>query len=293
MSTCLSLIVRQRNFFPLLAGSLLLSVVPSLSLAASPAVAHEKFTRQSAGASVRQTPKSYVGDAVVVNAASYLPGISPGGLVTIFGHNLTDVNGIVLAGTDPFPDQLAGVSVLINGIYAPIFGVAYANGEDQISVQVPYSTATGPSAAEVQVYNHSALVADFITDSYVEDPGIFMYNGTYAIAVRYSDGSLVGPDNPAYPGDILTVYTTGLGPLSQNLTDGYGAPSNPLAYTVDPFQMDVNGQPVDVLFSGLAPGFVGLYQLNVQLPQNLPAGTLNMQIYSQYANSGVALLPVN
>jgi uncharacterized protein (TIGR03437 family) len=145
----------------------------------------------------------------------------------------------------------------------------------------------------VQVYNHSTLVADLITDSFVEDPGIFIYNGTYAVAVRYDDGSLVGPNNPAHPGDILTVYTTGLGPLSENLTDGYGAPSNPLAYTVDPFQMDVNGQQVEVLFSGLAPGFVGLYQLNVRLPRNLPFGTLNMQIYSQYANSGVALLPVD
>jgi uncharacterized protein (TIGR03437 family) len=293
MSTCSLPIFRKRHLFQLFASSLLLSVVPSVSMAASPTVAHEKFTRQSAGASLRQTTKSSYGDAVVVNAASYLPGISPGGLVTIFGHNLTDVNGIVLAGTDPFPDQLAGVSVLINGIYAPIFGVAYANGEDQISVQVPYSTATGPGSAEVQVYNHSTLVADLITDSFVEDPGIFIYNGTYAVAVRYDDGSLVGPNNPAHPGDILTVYTTGLGPLSENLTDGYGAPSNPLAYTVDPFQMDVNGQQVEVLFSGLAPGFVGLYQLNVRLPRNLPFGTLNMQIYSQYANSGVALLPVD
>jgi hypothetical protein len=114
MSTCSLPIFRKRHLFQLFASSLLLSVVPSVSMAASPTVAHEKFTRQSAGASLRQTTKSSYGDAVVVNAASYLPGISPGGLVTIFGHNLTDVNGIVLAGTDPFPDQLAGVSVLIN-----------------------------------------------------------------------------------------------------------------------------------------------------------------------------------
>ena len=273
-------------------GSVLLSLLAAAAPAATPLV-HEKFSRHSTGAGIHKSFPKALGNAVVVNAASYLPGISPGGLVTIFGQNLSQVTGIVLETTDPFPNILAGVEVLINGVHAPIYGVAYANGEDQISVQVPYATATGPSAAEIQVYNYGQLVADFLTDSYVEDPGIFMYNGSYAVAFRYPDYSLIGPSNPAFPGDVLTVYATGLGPLDQQLFDGYGAPSNPLARTIDPFQVDVAGQPVNVLFSGLAPGFAGLYQLNIQLPNNLPAGNLDMQVFSSYANSGVVTLPVN
>ena len=232
-------------------------------------------------------------DVAVVNAASYLPGISPGGLITIFGNNLSSVTGIVVAGTDPLPNELAGVSVLINGLYAPVFAVAYANGEDQVSVQVPYETAVGPGAALIDVYNNGVLEASVRVDSFTEAPGIFMYDGTYAVAVRYADGSVTGPTNPAFPGDILTLYTTGLGPLTLNLVDGVGAPFDPLAYTQDPFTVTVAGEQCQVLFSGLAPGYVGLYQLNIVLPSDLPRGNLDMQITSPYASSGVAILPVN
>ncbi len=282
----------DRKLLGVFAGVSLLSFAV-VAAEAAPVAAHPKFSRQSVGAGVHRQFAKQVGNAVIVNAASYLPGISPGGLVTIFGQNLSSVNDIEVPGTDPLPTTFAGVSVLINGIYAPIFSVAYANGEDQISVQVPYETATGPSAAEVQVYNNGNLVADFLTDSYVEDPGIFLYGNNYAVAVNAADYSLIGPNNPAYPGEIITLYTTGLGPLTLNLQDGVGAPYNPLAYTQDPFQVLIAGQQANVLFSGLAPGFVGLYQLNIQLPNNLPAGNLDLQIYTSYANSGIATLPVN
>ena len=68
---------------------------------------------------------------VVVNAASYLAGISPGGLATIFGENLTTVNGVVVSGVDPLPTVLSGVSVLVNGVLAPLFSIAYSGGEEE------------------------------------------------------------------------------------------------------------------------------------------------------------------
>src|SRR5580704_9345653 len=106
------------------------------------------------------------GGAVIVNAASYEEGISPGGLATIFGDNLTTVTGIVYAYANPLPDELAGVQVFVGGIPAPIYGIAYAGGQDQISIQVPYAAPTGPGAAEIQVVDEGAIVADFFTDSF-------------------------------------------------------------------------------------------------------------------------------
>jgi uncharacterized protein (TIGR03437 family) len=217
--------------------------------------------------------------------------VSPGALATVFGQDLSDVTGVVVAGTNPLPLTLVGVSVTVNGIPAPIFSVAYANGEDQISFQVPYGTPTGPGAADVQVLDYGQVVATITTDSFTEDPGIFMYRGDYAVA-QASDYSLIGPDNPAIPGEAIILYTTGLGPLNLVLPDGYGAPSNPLAYTQDPFQVIIAGEPAQVFFSGLAPGFVGLYQINLTLPRDLPPGNLDIQITSPYANSQVATLPV-
>jgi minor extracellular serine protease Vpr len=239
------------------------------------------------------TPSVTSGNVAVVNAASFLPGVSPGALITIFGDNLSDVSGIVVANTNPLPYELAHVSVSINGISAPLFSVAYNGAEDQISVQVPYAIATGPGAALVEVFDYGFSVGTARTDSFDEDPGIFMYQGTNAVALLYPDYSLLGPNNAALPGDYIILYATGLGPLSLNLRDGYGAPSDPLADTQDPFQVLIAGEACRVFFSGLAPGFVGLYQLNIQLPLDLPRGTLDVQITSPFANSNVAALRVN
>jgi minor extracellular serine protease Vpr len=239
----------------------------------------------------RVRPHADVG-SVVVNAASFENGVSPGALATIFGSDLTSVTGTVIAQTFPLPTILADVSVLVDGVAAPIYSIAFANGEDQISFQVPYDTHTGPGAVQVEVFDGRDRTASIITDSYTEDPGVFAYQANYALAVHSSDGALVGPDDPAFPGEVLVLYVTGLGPLSLQLQDGYPAPSDPLAHTVDPFSVLVDGQDSEVFFSGLAPGFVGLYQINLRVPRNIGSGDLNLEIQSPYASSRIVILPV-
>lgn len=279
-------------------GISLLTLFSFPGLAAEKPVAKTPFYRPHYRSRISPGKPKDVGNAVVVNAASYESGISPGGLATIFGDDLTTVSGIVLAGEDPLPAHLAGVDVFVSGTPAPIYGIAYAGGEDQISIQVPYEAPTGPNAAEIQVYDEGVLVADFFTDSFTEDPGIFTYDSNYAIA-QASDYSLIGPDNPAIPGEPLVLYVTGLGPLEVNgdpnaLVDGYGAPTAPpLALTVDPFQVVLDNEACNVFFSGLAPGFVGLYQINFYVPSDAAQGNLPISIQSTYANSANAVLPVN
>jgi uncharacterized protein (TIGR03437 family) len=119
-----------------------------------------------------------------------------------------------------------------------------------------------------------------------------MYQGNFAIA-EASDYSLIGPNNPAIPGEPLVLYVTGLGPLTLLLTDGYGSPTRPpLAETIDPFQVILDNELCQVFFSGLAPGFVGLYQINFYVPRDAAAGNLDIYIQSPYANSLIATLPV-
>jgi uncharacterized protein (TIGR03437 family) len=62
--------------------------------------------------------------------------------------------------------------------------------------------------------------------------------------------------------------------------------------TIDPFQVILNNENCSVFFSGLAPGFVGLYQINFYVPQDAAAGDLPIFIQNPYANSGTAILPV-
>ena len=281
--------------FALVATIPVVSAAPQDTSAAAPQNKLRYF-RPAPGAApteANQTGKAVATPQIaVVNSASYLTGICPGGFATIFGNNLTDVSGVVIATTNPLPLVLSNVSVLVNGTYAPLFSIAYANGQDQISFQVPYGAATGPGSIFIEVLDYGRTTGTTRTDSYIEDPGIFMYQGTNAVAIVYPSYSLVGPNSPARPGDTIVLYATGLGPLSQNLTDGYGAPSNPPAYTIDPFDVFINGEKCRVLFSGLAPGFVGLYQLNLVLPSDLPNGNLVMRISSPYASSNDAILRI-
>jgi len=142
------------------------------SAGAAPAKVKQQFFPPKAA--VRQAARSSSG-TTVVNAASYLPGVSPGALATVFGTNLTDVSGIVTATTNPLPLVLANVSVRVNGIPAPMFSVAFANGLDQISFQIPWETDTGPGAADVQVFDYGNQTAELQVDSFVEDPGVFAF----------------------------------------------------------------------------------------------------------------------
>ena len=279
--------VTQLSFPKSFSLVLVAAAMPTL-FGAAPAAEPLKYFRP-AGAPVAVQASTSI---AVVNSASFLPGISPGGLATIFGQNLTDVSGVIVPNSNPLPTQLANVNVLVNGVYAPIFSIAYAGGQDQISVQIPYGTNVGPGAAFIEVLDYGRTTGTARVDSFTEDPGIFAYNGNYAVGLLYPNYSLIGPSNPARPGDVVVLYTTGLGPLNQNLRDGYGAPYDPLAYTREPFQVLVNGQVCQVFFSGLGPGYVGLYQVNMILPNNLPRGNLTIQIVSPYANSNVAILPV-
>jgi minor extracellular serine protease Vpr len=266
-----------------------LCVLMLVALGLPPATAATKpFYRQ------RHAPPggSALTDTVVLNAASFEPGICPGGLATIFGPDLTSVSSVVIAPRLPLPTVLANVSVVVNGVPAPIYSIAFADRQDQISFQVPYATATGPGAVEIEVFDGDIQTADIFTDSFVQDPGIFVYNN-HALAVHPSDGALVTPDDPAFPGEVLILYATGLGPLSIPLADGYPAPSSPLAYTIEPFQVIVEGESSEVLFSGLAPGFDGVYQINFRVPRDAPSGALDIFIQSPYATSRTVALPVD
>jgi uncharacterized protein (TIGR03437 family) len=255
------------------------------------AVTPSKHTRYFPNPYTRHVKRAAPGDPAIVNAASFLPGISPGGLASIFSQDLLSIDGAISAGTTPLPTVLAGISVAINGVNAPLLVVSSTGGNDQINLQVPWETPTGPGAATIEIIEDGDVLTTFDTDSYTEDPGIFTYNN-YALAIRNANGQLVGADNPVSPGDVIILYTTGLGPVTVDVPDGVPGPSDPLADTQDPFDALVNNEPCQVLFSGLAPGFTGLYQLNLVLPDDLPPGDLDIKISTPYAGSGSARLPV-
>jgi uncharacterized protein (TIGR03437 family) len=93
-------------------------------------------------------------------------------------------------------------------------------------------------------------------------------------AITHADGSLVSATSPAAANETVVVYATGLGPVSGAMVTGKPASSTSLQPTTpQPATATLGGIPATVSFSGLTPGFTGLYQVNVQVPANVPSGS--------------------
>ncbi|MCH7979577.1 MAG: hypothetical protein IH935_11475, partial [Acidobacteria bacterium] len=96
-------------------------------------------------------------------------------------------------------------------------------------------------------------------------PGIFTIpsGGEGPGAILHADGSLVTSQNPAAPGEVIVIFCTGLGEVDPPLASGIPAG---LHRTVTPVTVTIDGVPAAVQFDGMAPGFVGLYQVNAVVP---------------------------
>jgi uncharacterized protein (TIGR03437 family) len=226
------------------------------------------------GASPLDVPASSI-----VNAASFAPGLPlPGGLASVFLRGL-NLSGTVIGSGSPLPTELAGVSILVDGVLAPILAVApLASGMQQINFQVPFEAAS--NVVEIR-YQGSSTFAFPQTAA----PGIFTLSDGAPAIQHSADYSLVTPSNPAVPGEVIIVYATGLGQVTPAVPSGVAASApTPATPTCGSFFAQQSAPPFltgSILYAGLTPGFVGLYQLNVQLPQSLPAGTWQFSIDAQ------------
>jgi len=214
----------------------------------------------------------------VVNAASFTAALSPGALASIFGSNFAGAGGS--AASLPLPPRVGGASVLVNGVAAPVL---YASSS-QINFQIPWEMQ--PGTATVMV-NSGGMVSNQVNVTIqAAAPGLFV-NGSHAI-VQNSDFSLNSSSNPAKAGNTIIAYLTGAGAASPQPADGAAAGSEPLS-TVSPAPTaSIGGTSAMVTFAGLAPGFVGLWQLNIVVPSVTNAGDLPLVVSAggQSSNAG-------
>jgi uncharacterized protein (TIGR03437 family) len=213
--------------------------------------------------------------AGIVNAA-YSGGIVPGSIATLFGLNVTNLNGIASAPGFPLPRALNNVSITLNGVAAPLFAVAGIGASEQINFQVPEELA-GASTASVIVRNNGVDSAPVEINLSSSAPGIFTFDGTDA-AVRHANGQPVSAANPADRNEVVSLFLTGLGPVDRPPGSGNPAPSSPAARTLAAPLATVAGRAATVEFSGLAPGFAGLYQVNLRIPADAPSGSQELRI---------------
>jgi len=214
----------------------------------------------------------------VVNAASFVNGqpVAPGSIVAIFGTQLA--SQLALADSVPLATSLAGVSVTFNNIKAPLQFVSTG----QINAQVPLEVNPSGSANMV-VNNNGNLSTVTSVPMALLAPGVFQFN-SHAIAVNVTDpnsqryatisapsGSISGLTTfPAQVGDTLFLYATGLGPVTPAVPTGAAATG--ATSTNNTPTVLVGGVPAKVTFSGLAPGYPGIYQVNFVIP-SVPSGS--------------------
>ncbi len=226
----------------------------------------------------------------VVNGASFVGGgVVPGEIATIFGTNLTSSTGINLT-SSPLPTAFLNSSVMVNNQPVALFAVDNVNGQQQINFQVPWEVASKPNAT-VAVENNSTASVSFELPVLAAQPGIFNYTvgGNIFGAILHANFQTANSANPAKPGETVLIYCTGLGAVSSAPEDG--APGNGEPTKATP-TVAIGGAIAVVSFSGLAPGFVGLYQINAEVPAGLTAGNQPVVVTVGEASSNSVLLPV-
>ena len=162
----------------------------------------------------------------VANAASFIPGLAPGGIVTIFGTNLSNISGIIAADKTPLPTDLGGTQVIVSGFAdsdgttsaAALFSVANINGQEQINLQIPWHVVglgcyiSAPDGCDVSivVINNGISSDRVVINTSIAQPGIFTVDGSTGLITQADTNQLVTKDAPAASGEVVSIYSTNL-----------------------------------------------------------------------------------
>ncbi len=229
-------------------------------------------------------------------ANSFAVGLAPGTFTALYGSQLASTTTVAAA---PYPASLGGVKVLVNGTAAPIYFISAS----QIDFVMPWAVAG--TQASIQVVT-SAGASNMVTAAIQTAPQIFTTNqqgsGQGAVLIA-GTSTIVAPagmfpgSRAAAAGEYISIYATGLGAVQNQPADG--APATGLSPTLAQPQVLIGCAGANeavglcsapVQFIGLAPGYVGLYQVNVQIPSSALSGN---QVPLQLSLSGAGGRPSN
>jgi uncharacterized protein (TIGR03437 family) len=187
--------------------------------------------------------------------------VVPGSAVTFYGANLS--GGTYSAAGSPLPRELGGVRVVLNGVPAPMISVTPTS----LIFQAPWETPSG-QPVDLQVITHAGSESETFAQTVITPvaiaPAPVSLPGTYGGTAIHQDGSgFVTDQNPANAGEVVYLYAMGLGPVAGPMITGLApiAPANVVTQLSCSFP---------VLYTGLAPGLPGYYQINILIPPKIP-----------------------
>ncbi len=216
------------------------------------------------------TPPPVISLSGTVNVASYAAPVAPGSIAAVFGSNLAIGQASSMA-PSPLPTTLAQGSFTIGGRAAPLFFAIPA----QVILQIPWELAGQTQTSIIATVNGVASNTQTVPLAPFA-PGIFSTNalGTGQGAILIAPTSqLAAPGTPAPRGGYVSIFCTGLGPVTNQPVTGIAAQADPLSLTTATPTVTIGGVTATLNYSGLAPGFAGLYQVNAQVPASVSPGS--------------------
>jgi uncharacterized protein (TIGR03437 family) len=238
----------------------------------------QEFAAKAGGFTVDFSGNARIGPAIgsggIVDGASFTPGraVAPGSIISIFGTHLSDTVGS--ATQFPLPLGIGGVAFSFD---IPSVGISlparfHFVSPTQINVQVPWELA-GHSSATVKViinYTYSTL---YTLNLATYAPGFFanLSNGVSVAASLDISNAVITASHPVGRGQAVQLFLNGLGPVNNQPADGWPA-ADASSTTVATPAISIGGQPATVTFSGLAPGYADLYQVNAVVPSDIGTG---------------------
>ena len=255
------------------------------------------FTATAGGLSVEfdgyALPLPAVNGNGVVNASSNQvgQGLAPGSYISIYGAYLADA--LVFSPTLSLPVSLGTVSVSFDGGGLSLPGHISFVSPGQVNVQIPWEFQ-GQSSVRMTVWMSYIPSAVYTVPLNTYSPGIFEFsdNGHLSAAATDANGVVFTQANPAKRGQTIVLYVNGMGPVDHQPPSGEPTPlPPPLANTVLP-TVTIGNIAAHVDFSGLSPGWVGLYQVNVDGPQNAATGPQPIVVSIGGVASKASVLPV-
>jgi len=218
----------------------------------------------------------------ILSTSSFNNGVvAPGDNITILGANLGPTPGVRAPQGATLPTILGGTQVTFDGNPVPLY---FASG-GFVTLQAPTTLAAGATTS-IKVTTASGSTSAITLPVASTNPGIFTVDvGGQGQAkainqdgTQNGDGTITGSDTAAPRGSVVAVYASGLGSVSPAIPAGTPASTTTVSNTTQTVTATIGNQPANVTFAGAAPGLIGVYQVNVQVPLTAPSGATRLVI---------------
>lgn len=222
--------------------------------------------------STRREAPAYSAASIVNSATNLAADLAPNTIATVYGTGMSYVERALQVediknGTLPTVLPSTGVRVFVGSIAAQIYYVS----PGQINFLIPCIFKPGETDLQITLDGHAG---PSIRIKLLEAaPAIYQLDSTTVIATR-PDGSLIDKEKPATAGEVIVLYATGLGPTEPEAIYGELPTRAAPIKRISDFKVFLNDQalePSRVLYAGVTPGYAGLFQVNLHLPDTLEA----------------------